>query len=265
MKKYLLLLFASSMAFFSCKKDVVNNTDKFVEIPLSEIDYNADYLNAPKNGAFEIWVQGLNSLDVFGKAVHHNNLLIHGSFYDQHDSVAKGGGVNIDTFSFQGNDLYNLQETGTDSGFFGRNITVHLTPPGNQAPQFSTNIYFPGIIYARLGSAEANIMQPFGDTIFWDADGNNVNGVDITISYDPAAYNNRTVLGYFPFPVSKTIVSVKDNGSFVIPQNVISLFPPGAYLNISISRGAAVLISYNEFKYTVHTYSYAIISDAKFP
>lgn len=265
MRKYLFLLLSICAVIISCKKHVDIASDKIVTTPLSEADFNANYLSAHNNGNFNIWVQGLTSLNAQGNPVHNNSFLINGMFYDKYDSIIMGGVVNIDTFSFHAANTYLIQKPLADSSFFGRNIAVNLTPPNGQAPKFSTNIYLPKIVYAQLGSATANILQPVSDTIFWNADGNNINGIDVTISYDPSSYNNKNILGYFPSPVTKTIASVRDNGVFVIPQDVTTLFPVGAFLNISLSRGAAVLISYNEFKYTVHTYSYAFISNAKFP
>jgi len=132
-------------------------------------------------------------------------------------------------------------------------------PPPGQAPQFSANM--PKVVYARAGADIKNIQQPTSDTLFWNADAANVNGIELKATYDPSRYINKPVLSIYPVPVIKTLIGIADNGSYIIPKSFLSLFPPGAFIDISLSRETYVLISYNQFKYIVHAYSYTFILD----
>ena len=208
------------MLFISCKKEDVNNTNKVVVTQLSENDFYSNYAAVPNNGNFNIWVQGLISLNAQGSVLHNNSFLIHGSFYDSRDSILPGGAVSIDSFHFPAGASYSLQQSGVDTGFFGRNITAVLVPPPGQAPQFSANIYMPKVIYARAGADIKNIQQPTSDTLFWNADAANVNGIELKATYDPSRYINKPVLSSYPVPVIKTVTAIADNGSYIIPKSL---------------------------------------------
>ena len=107
------------MLFISCKKEDVNNTNKVVVTQLSENDFYSNYVSVPNSGNFNIWVQGLTSLNAQGSVLHNNSFSIQGLFYDSKDSVVPGGAVSIDTFHFPANASYSLQLPGVDTGLFG--------------------------------------------------------------------------------------------------------------------------------------------------
>ena len=152
--------------------------------------------------------------------VYNNSFLKFGNFFNKNDSSTLGGEFIVDTFSFQGNTVNSLQQTGIITNFFGRNVADNLHPPVGQEPLFSANIYLPKTIFAQARSANENIMQPSGDTLFWNKDVNNIQGILITATYYPTRYINQSLIGSYPVTISKTITGIPDNGSYIIPSNI---------------------------------------------
>lgn len=262
--KNLLMLIIVLLSFSSCKKDPVDNTNKIVTTTLSDEAYGAQYAGTHTNGDFYVSGQGILSLNAQGIAVKYNYLLIHGSFYNQMDSTVPGGEVSIDTFHFSGDSSYNVPGYNTiDNSFFGRNIELMLTPPSGQAPQFTAQLYLPENLFAQVGSSAANILKPAGDTLFWNADPANKNGMIISFDYYPDMYLNNSINS--PNFITKTIAGIPDNGSYIIPANILSLFPSGGYIDIKLTRDASTLVSYNQFKYILHSLTSTIVFNFKVP
>ncbi|MEO8821687.1 MAG: hypothetical protein ABI267_09635 [Ginsengibacter sp.] len=253
MKRTLLIVIATLLILSSCKKEpVVINTDKIVVTQLRDEVYGPQYASKHTNGDFYVFGECAYSLNMQGLADKHNSLLLSGSFYNQQDSVVPGGNVSIDTFHFSAGSSYEMQEINSvDNSFFGRDITVMLAPPAGQAPQFTAPLYLPKTLFAQVGSSDRNIFKPSGDTLFWNADDANKNGLIISFDFDPDNYLNNRTLSYNP--ISKTIAGIADIGIYIIPSNVLSLFPSGGYINIRLKRDATSLVSYKEFKYILHS------------
>jgi len=264
MKKEFLLLVISILLLNSCRKDPVDTTNKIVITELSDNVYDSLYVSKPTNGELYVFGQGSYSLNAQGFANKYNSLQIHGSFYDQANNIIPGGNVTIDTFHFAGALSYGTQIDNTvDNSFFGRNIQIMLNPPEGQAPQFSAQLYLPVNLFAQIGASEENIFYPTGDTLFWNTDPANRNGMVITLDYDPNQYlnNNLSSSNY----ITKTITGIADNGSYVIPSDILSLFPSGGFINVKVTRDANTLISYNQFKYILHSYIYTVVFNLKVP
>ncbi|MEO8854485.1 MAG: hypothetical protein ABI359_11950 [Ginsengibacter sp.] len=257
--KKLSILALSILSLNSCKKDPVNNTNKIITTELSDNVYDSLYVSKPTNGELYVFGQGSYSLNAQGFANKYNSLQIHGSFYDQANNIIPGGNVTIDTFHFTGALSYGTQIDNTvGNSFFGRNIQVMLTPPAGQAPQFSAQVYLPLNLFAQIGSSDLNIFHPTGDTLFWNADPANKNGMIISLDYDPNQYLNNNLSS--PNYITKTIAGIADNGSYVIPANILSMFPPGGFINVKVTRDANTLVSYNQYSYI-----YTVVFNLKVP
>lgn len=259
--KNLLILIIILLSFNSCKKDPVDNTKKIVTTQLSDEVYGSQYAGKHIDGDFTIFGHGAYSLNAQVGADKFNSLLIHGAFYNQSDSIIPGGDASIDSFHFLSRSSYDLQDSTVENSFFGRNIEVMLTPPAGQAPQFTTQLYLPENLFAQVGSSAANIFKPAGDTLFWNADPANKNGMIISFDYYPNSYLNNSALS--PNYITKTVGGIADNGSYIIPASILSMFPSGGYIDITVTRDAILLVSFNQFKYILRSLISTVVFNLK--
>lgn len=265
MYKSLFLMFSALALFSSCKKDALNNPNQIVITQLTNDEYSGNYSKTIMNGSFNLWVQGTVSLNSQGLVNYNNYLSLRGYFYNIPDTVTTGGAVTIDTIHLLQNSTYSAEEQNIDSGFFGRNISFNITPPINQTPQFTASVYLPKVMYAQLGSLTSNIANPTGDTLFWNADLNDMDGILIDANYIPTQYINNGISTKYPNAIEKLINAVPDNGSYILPNSFWAAFPSGAYIQIGLSRQHYCLVTYNQYKYLIQTYSNTFIIDAKVP
>ena len=68
-----------------------------------------------------------------------------------------------------------------------------------------------------------------------------------------------------PNYITKTVAGIADNESYIIPANILSMFPSGGYIDITVSRDVVLLVSYNQFKYILHSLTFTVVFNFKAP
>lgn len=264
MLKYIFLVVFFLEVFASCKKETVQNVNKIVVSSLSTADYDAHFNEyyPHTNGDFNIWTECY--VYFRPQLTHSIDLTVSGAFYNNAtDSIPTNGGmVMVDTLHVPIiRQSYYFYKSDYDSNFYGKNITINVTPPIGQAPPFTAPIYMPKKIFAYMGRAalsEGNYVNNQSDTLYWNADPSNTNGVDIDA---PIAtnYNGQVVVG------TKYIKRVPDNGMYVIPKSFYAAFAPGTVVTFIVGRRTYSLVTYNQYKYLLGAYCYTPIFSWEVP
>lgn len=268
--KFSMLAMAFCIATTSCKKNdtipnplVTNNRS----IPDMMMSYKA-LVQKDVDGDFVVQSMTFNHEPI-------SDLLsaqIGGSFFDKQGNTIPGGIVSIGSNDLSvKNGFYGLDKNLSRDEFYGKKVTFKLHTPhakktsANSStnavninnidisadnPDVTSTLYVPAAIYVNT----TNHNPDPSNTITWNADPNNTNGVVIVAEYDPGLTLNGLVAGTFPVPIRNSI-SVDDNGSTTLPTSFYSSFPPSSSVILYVGRGSYTIATSNGYNYRIGAYT----------
>ncbi len=180
---------------------------------------------------------------------------VHTSYPNSASNSVDGGnitaaGVTVSPDPSRSNYYYSYHP-GT-SPTFGQATTFSLAGnPSNSVPSFSTNMYLPGRI--QLQHSHGEFIED-GKVIMWNADASNAHGVYIDLHYDEEVSHTKSPT--LPnTDVWKTLPAVADDGKYSLSATDLEDFPTGGYVQVTVGRGNAKIVTAQGKKYNVYGYS----------
>lgn len=200
-----------------------------------------------------------------------------GAFYTNEGNVLKGGDVKISNQIFrpdaQNNNIY-YGNLSNGFSYYGKKVEFSLRKPANftanraggtTSDEQVDSLYVPTQIfltssYDNQSSVEANRALPGVTTLNWNTDTANHKGVIIIVEYSTGLSDNVSLVANGYNQNITNGVSVIDNGTTVLSQDLFAGIPAGAVVHVMLVRAnyRIILDSNNvAVDFTLYAYSQA--------
>lgn len=174
---------------------------------------------------------------------------VRNNYLDGHFDLgdSKIGRTDVPNVTVSGIDV-NQKNSGRKSSqniesLFGKvaKIEIGETLKTGRTGSAAGDIYIPQLLTIQ-GSVES---LRDGDQIIWNADPKNTNGVTFKLEYKSHSQSNGSISKENVDNILNAFI-VDDNGKLIISKEMISKFPNGSDVNLTIARGNMDFISNNE-------------------